>query len=109
MRELPVCSASLKREAAFASFVVRAEMRRAFHLSLSNSASASTNPMRLCWEAVSTTVGKFAQSFQGPRFRGCWHENGKRFRNASNDPFESREIVPNSLDLLGRVAHAPLH
>ena len=26
--------------------------------------------------------------------RGCWHENGKRFRNAWNGPFEARETFP---------------
>jgi hypothetical protein len=34
---------------------------------LSNSTSASTSPIRVCWEAVRTTAGRFARSFHGPR------------------------------------------
>jgi hypothetical protein len=38
-------------------------------------ASASTSPMRVCWEAVLTTAGKFAQSFHGPRRAVCDNKN----------------------------------
>jgi hypothetical protein len=32
-------------------------------------------PMRVCWHAVATTVGKFAQSFHGPRRALCDNRN----------------------------------